>query len=128
MTSESLVLRMLCSRSRVNLRSIREGFHSFQPQRKQRADAAAKIQDLYLSGYQMGERIVSLVDSGLVALFIATPGQLNIQPRLDGAAAAIKKSGKKIDIQTIATGATVNEELSKIKFSLKEKAKEKSEA
>jgi simple sugar transport system substrate-binding protein len=72
-------------------------------------------QDLYLSGYQMGERIVSLVDSGLVALFIATPGQLNIQPRLDGAAAAIKKSGKKIDIQTIATGATVNEELSKIK-------------
>ncbi|TAL96744.1 MAG: sugar ABC transporter substrate-binding protein [Paraburkholderia sp.] len=72
-------------------------------------------QDLYLSGYQMGERIVSLIDSGLVALFIATPGQLNIQPRLDGAVAAIKKSGKKIDVQTIATGATVNEELSKIK-------------
>jgi simple sugar transport system substrate-binding protein len=72
-------------------------------------------QDLYLSGYQMGERIASLIDSGLVALFIATPGQLNIQPRLDGAVAAIKKSGKKIDVQTIATGATVNEELSKIK-------------
>lgn len=72
-------------------------------------------QDLYLSGYQMGERIASLVDSGLVALFIATPGQLNIQPRLDGAIDAIKKSGKKIDTQTIATGATVNEELSKIK-------------
>ena len=72
-------------------------------------------QDLYLSGYQMGERIASLVDSGTVALFIATPGQLNIQPRLDGAADAIKKSGKKIDVQTIATGATVNEELSKIK-------------
>ncbi len=72
-------------------------------------------QDLYLSGYQMGERIVSLIDSGMVALFIATPGQLNIQPRLDGASDAIKKSGKKIDIQTVATGATVNEELSKIK-------------
>lgn len=72
-------------------------------------------QDLYLSGYQMGERIASLVDSGLVALFIATPGQLNIQPRLDGAVDAIKKSGKKIDAQMIATGATVNEELSKIK-------------
>ena len=52
-------------------------------------------QDLYLSGYQMGERIVSLIDSGTVALFIATPGQLNIQPRLDGAVDAIKKSGKK---------------------------------
>jgi simple sugar transport system substrate-binding protein len=72
-------------------------------------------QDLYQSGYQMGERIASLVDSGLVALFIATPGQLNIQPRLDGAVAAIKKSGKKIETQQIATGATVNEELSKIK-------------
>ena len=72
-------------------------------------------QDLYQSGYQMGQRIVSLIDSGLVALFIATPGQLNIQPRLDGASDAIKKSGKKIEIQTIATGATVNEELSKIK-------------
>jgi len=72
-------------------------------------------QDLYLSGYQMGERIAKLVDSGLVALFIATPGQLNIQPRLDGASDAIKKSGKKIEVQTVATGATVNEELSKIK-------------
>ena len=72
-------------------------------------------QDLYQSGYQMGERVASLIDSGLVALFIATPGQLNIQPRLDGAVAAIKKSGKQIDAQMIATGATVNEELSKIK-------------
>ena len=72
-------------------------------------------QDLYQSGYQMGEHIASMVDSGLVALFIATPGQLNIQPRLDGAVAAIKKSGKQIDTQQIATGATVNEELSKIK-------------
>lgn len=72
-------------------------------------------QDLYESGYKMGERIASMVDSGLVALFIATPGQLNIQPRLDGAVAAIKKSGKKIDTQQIATGPTVNEELSKIK-------------
>jgi simple sugar transport system substrate-binding protein len=72
-------------------------------------------QDLYQSGYQMGERIASLVDSGLVALFIATPGQLNIQPRLDGAMDAIKKSGKKIEAQMITTGPTVNEELSKIK-------------
>jgi simple sugar transport system substrate-binding protein len=72
-------------------------------------------QDLYQSGYRMGERIASMVESGLVGLFIATPGQLNIQPRLDGAVAAIKKSGKPIDTQQIATGATVNEELSKIK-------------
>ena len=72
-------------------------------------------QDLYQSGYQMGERIVSMIDSGLVAIFIATPGQLNNQPRADGASDAIKKSGKKIQVQVIATGPTVNEELSKIK-------------
>jgi simple sugar transport system substrate-binding protein len=72
-------------------------------------------QDLYLSGYQMGERIASMVESGLVAIFIATPGQLNIQPRMDGAIAAIKKSGKNIQVQSIASGATVNEELSRIR-------------
>jgi simple sugar transport system substrate-binding protein len=72
-------------------------------------------QDLYQSGYQMGERIASMVESGLVAIFIATPGQLNIQPRMDGAIAAIKKSGKNIQVQSIASGATVNEELSRIR-------------
>ncbi|HUC17534.1 MAG TPA: sugar ABC transporter substrate-binding protein [Acetobacteraceae bacterium] len=71
-------------------------------------------QDLYLSGYQMGEKIVQLVGSGEVALFIATPGQLNIQPRIDGAAAAIKKAGSSITYTEIATGPTVNEEFSKI--------------
>jgi len=72
-------------------------------------------QDLYQSGYSMGERIAASVDSGLVVIFIATPGQLNIQPRLDGAIAAIKKSGKQIEVQSIASGATVNEELSRIR-------------
>ena len=72
-------------------------------------------QDLYQSGQAMGHRIASVVDSGLVALMIATPGQLNLQPRLDGAQQAIKASGKKIEVAVVATGATVNEELSKIK-------------
>ena len=72
-------------------------------------------QDLYAAGVSMGERIVSLVDSGKVALFIATPGQLNIQPRIDGAQDAIKKSGKQIAIDVIATGPTVDQELSVIK-------------
>ena len=71
-------------------------------------------QDLYAAGVKMGERIVSLVDSGKVVLFIATPGQLNIQPRIDGAQAAIKKSGKSLEVEVIATGPTVDEELSKI--------------
>ena len=71
-------------------------------------------QDLYKAGQLMGERIVQLVDGGSIALFIATPGALNIQPRIDGAQDAIKKSGKSYDVQVIATGATVNEELSKV--------------
>lgn len=71
-------------------------------------------QDLYLAGKALGERIVSLVDEGEVVGFIATPGQLNIQPRLDGAADAIKASGKNITLTQIASGPTVNEEVSRV--------------
>ena len=71
-------------------------------------------QDLFLSGVEMGKRIVELVPSGKIALFIATPGALNIQPRIDGAIQAIKDSGKDIDAKTIATGAELNEELSRV--------------
>ena len=71
-------------------------------------------QDLYVSGQEMGKQIVELVDSGKVALFIATPGSLNIQPRIDGAIDSIKKSGKNIQFKSIATGAELNEELSRV--------------
>jgi simple sugar transport system substrate-binding protein len=71
-------------------------------------------QDLYESGVEMGKRIVELVPSGKVALFIATPGSLNIQPRIDGAMDAIKSSGKPVQATEIATGADLNGELSRI--------------
>jgi simple sugar transport system substrate-binding protein len=71
-------------------------------------------QDLFLSGQMMGERIVKLVGKGKVAIFIATPGQLNLQPRYDGAADAIKKSGADIQLSMIATAPAANESLSKI--------------
>ena len=72
-------------------------------------------QDLYLSGYNMGQRVVELVPSGDVGLFIATPGQLNIQPRIDGLQAAIKKFGKgKIKTSVTATGALLPDELAKV--------------
>jgi simple sugar transport system substrate-binding protein len=71
-------------------------------------------QDLFLSGVEMGKRIVELVPEGKVALFIATPGSLNIQPRIDGAIKAIKDSGRPIEYDTIATGAELNEELSRV--------------
>jgi simple sugar transport system substrate-binding protein len=72
-------------------------------------------QDLFLSGQLMGERIVKLVGSGEVAIFIATPGQLNLQPRVDGAMDAIKKSGASIQATMIATDPTANAALSKIR-------------
>src|SRR5829696_6012816 len=71
-------------------------------------------QDLYQSGVEMGNRIVDLVGEGLVALFIATPGQLNIQPRIDGAKQAIEDSGANIEVQQITTGAEITEERSRI--------------
>jgi simple sugar transport system substrate-binding protein len=71
-------------------------------------------QDLKKAGEKMGERIVAAVGSGDVALFIATPGSANLQPRIEGAEAAIKASGKPINIHTVATGAAVPGELSTI--------------
>ncbi len=71
-------------------------------------------QDLYGSGFAMGQRIVELVGSGKVGLFIATPGQLNIQPRIDGALDAIAESGADIEALDIATGADLTEELSTV--------------
>lgn len=71
-------------------------------------------QELYQSGVQMGQRVVELVGSGPVALLIATPGQLNIQPRIDGAKEGIKQSGADIQVSQVATGAELNEELNRI--------------
>jgi simple sugar transport system substrate-binding protein len=84
------------------------------------ADAAGNArlaylgQDLFVSGQEMGKRIVDLVDSGDVALFIATPGSLNIQPRIDGAIDSIKKSGKDLKYHVVATGAALPKELSTV--------------
>jgi simple sugar transport system substrate-binding protein len=84
------------------------------------ADAAGNArlayigQDLFVSGQEMGKRIVDLVGSGSVALFIATPGSLNIQPRIDGAQQSIKASGAGITTDVIATGAAVPHELTTI--------------
>src|SRR5262245_39478907 len=71
-------------------------------------------QDLFGSGKALGSRIVELVPEGEVVGFIATPGQLNIQPRLDGAAEVIKESGKNIKLDQIASGPTLNEQVSRV--------------
>jgi simple sugar transport system substrate-binding protein len=83
------------------------------------ADAAGNArlayigQDLFVSGQEMGQHIAQLVPSGDVALFIATPGSLNIQPRIDGAKAFLK-SKPAIKTHVVATGAALPQELSTI--------------
>ena len=69
-------------------------------------------QGLYESGYALGQRALAQIDSGQVAGFIATPGQLNIQPRIDGAQQAFKDSGKPITFTAVATNADVTQGLS----------------
>jgi simple sugar transport system substrate-binding protein len=69
-------------------------------------------QGLYESGYALGQRALQQISSGEVAGFIATPGQLNIQPRIDGAAQAFKDSGKPITFTPVATNADVTKGLS----------------
>jgi simple sugar transport system substrate-binding protein len=70
-------------------------------------------QDLFVSGQEMGTHIASLVPSGDVALFIATPGALNIQPRIDGAQQTLK-AHPGIKTHVVATGAAVPAELTVI--------------
>jgi simple sugar transport system substrate-binding protein len=72
-------------------------------------------QDLYNSGFQLGTRIAQLMPNGGDAVgFIATPGSLNIQPRIDGAKDAIEASGKNINFTDVASGAELPRELSTI--------------
>jgi len=61
-------------------------------------------QALYVSGQQMGARILANTKPGHVVIFIATPGTANIQPRYDGAASVLTPAGYKVSL--VATGAS----------------------
>jgi simple sugar transport system substrate-binding protein len=69
-------------------------------------------QDLYLSGYEMGQKIAAGVTSGKILIGISQPGSLNVQPRLDGAKAALKALAPNVTIQEVDTGAAQAGELS----------------
>jgi simple sugar transport system substrate-binding protein len=70
-------------------------------------------QDLTQAGVQAGKRILTYVKKGdLVAGMVATPGSLNLQPRLDGAASVLTPAG--INFVTVATGAAEGAELSAV--------------
>jgi simple sugar transport system substrate-binding protein len=67
-------------------------------------------QALYTSGQQLGQEIKRLVPTpGEVVIFIATPGQANIQPRYDGAASILTPAGYKVT--SITTNANTALEL-----------------
>ena len=67
-------------------------------------------QALYISGQVMGQQIKSLVPGGGdIAMFIATPGSGNIQPRYDGAVSVL---GSSYTVHEVATGASTGAELS----------------
>lgn len=64
-------------------------------------------QALYLSGQAMGEQIKTLVPGGgHIAIFIATPGTGNIQPRFDGAKSVLGSSYQVDEIGTTTVDAT----------------------
>ena len=68
-------------------------------------------QDLFVSGQALGQRIAAAMPNGGDAVgFIATPGTANIQPRIDGAKAALKASGKPINFTSVASGAELPQE------------------
>jgi simple sugar transport system substrate-binding protein len=86
------------------------------------ADAAGNArlayigQDLMQSGFEMGQRAVQVsgVTSGDVVGFIATPGSLNIQPRIDGCKQAFAQYAPGVNFTQVATGAQADQEQSTI--------------
>jgi simple sugar transport system substrate-binding protein len=81
---------------------------------KQNKRLAYVGQDNYQSGLELGARLAQLCPEGNVFLFIATPGQENIQPRIDGALDAIRDAGKQIRAHVVASGVHVSQEHKKI--------------
>jgi simple sugar transport system substrate-binding protein len=70
-------------------------------------------QDLLASGQEVGTRLASLLKKGdTVVGFIAQPGSLNIQPRMDGAAQALAAAGMNVMFTNkgVDTGAEATQE------------------
>lgn len=62
-------------------------------------------QSLYQSGYNIAQRWLPMVKpGGKVMLSIATPGSLNLQPRLDGYIQAIEDAGNPVTYDTLDSG------------------------
>ncbi|CAN5572869.1 sugar ABC transporter substrate-binding protein [soil metagenome] len=72
-------------------------------------------QSLYQSGYNIAQKWLPMVKAGgKVMLSIATPGSLNLQPRLDGYIQAIKDAGDPVEYDTLDSGVDQATEESRI--------------
>jgi len=72
-------------------------------------------QSLYQSGYNIAQKWLPMVKpGGKVMLSIATPGSLNLQPRLDGYIQAIKDAGDPVTYDTLESGVDQATEESRI--------------
>jgi simple sugar transport system substrate-binding protein len=68
-------------------------------------------QDLFQSGFLMGQRIANDVKSGTILVGISQPGGNNVQPRLDGIKAALRQAAPGVTVQSVNTGAAQAGEL-----------------
>jgi simple sugar transport system substrate-binding protein len=72
-------------------------------------------QSLYQSGYNIAQRWLPMIpEGGHVMLSIATPGSLNLQPRLDGYIQAIEDAGNPVTYDTLDSGVDQATEESRI--------------
>lgn len=71
-------------------------------------------QDLYQSGFLMGQRIAKDITSGMILVGISQPGGNNVQPRLDGIIDAMKQAAPAVRVQSVNTGAEQANELNAI--------------
>jgi simple sugar transport system substrate-binding protein len=72
-------------------------------------------QSLYQSGYNIAQRWLPMIEPGSqVMLSIATPGSLNLQPRLDGYIQAIKDAGDPVTYEVLDSGVDQATEESRI--------------
>lgn len=71
-------------------------------------------QDLYRSGFLMGQRIAKDVTSGDILVGISQPGGNNVQPRLDGITDALKQAAPGVNVKSVNTGAEQAAELNAI--------------
>ncbi|MBX5272673.1 substrate-binding domain-containing protein [Rhizobium sp. NLR17b] len=71
-------------------------------------------QDKYVSGRQIGEKLVVTVPEGKIVVFISSPGSLANTPTLRGIMDVVKESGKPIKADTIVIGTDPNQQQARV--------------